>query len=58
MTSSQQIVTSVFFLIYGQFAVIWKLDFGRVAFKTNLLSYKTLKRTKKSLTQLSYYFFE
>ena len=52
------------FPIYGQFGAIWKPDSGRIVCKTyifinsNLLSYKTENRTKKSLTQLSYYCFE
>ena len=52
----------IIFPIYGQFAAIRKPDSGRMVYKTyifinnNVISYKTWKskRTKKSLTQLSY----
>ena len=57
---------NIIFPIYGQFAAIRKPDSGRMAYKTyvfinnNVISYKTWKskRTKKSLTQLSYRCFE
>ena len=56
----------IIFPIYGQFAAIRKPDSGRMVYKTyifinnNVISYKTWKskRTKKSLTQLSYRCFE
>ena len=53
-----------FFPIYGRFAAIRKLDSGRMIYKTyifinnNLYLTKREDRTEKSLTQLSYYFFE
>ena len=49
------------FPIYGQSGAIWKPDSGRIVCKiyifinSNLFSYKTENRTKKSLTQLSHY---
>ena len=49
----------VMFSIYGQFGAIRKPDSRRIVCKTyvfitsNLLSYKTEIRTKKSVTQLS-----
>ena len=55
---------SAIFLIYGQFGAIQKLDSGRIVCKTyifikvNLYLMKTENRTKKHLTQLSYYCFE
>ena len=60
MTSYRQILTSLYiFLIYGQFAAIRKPNSGNMICKTynfiksNLLSYKTLKRNKKtSITAL------
>ena len=51
----------VIFLMYGQFRAIWKLDSRcrvckiYVSVKNNLLSEN---RTKKSLTQLSHFWFE
>ena len=54
----------VIFPIYGQFGAIWKPDSGWIVCKTyvlinsNLLSYKTENRTKKSLAQLSHYCFK
>ena len=50
--------------IYTQSGPILKLDFGRMVCNTyvfinsNFLSHKTGNRTKKSLTQPSYYGFE
>ena len=58
----------VCFLIYGQFAAIWKLDSRRMVYKTyapiNISSIvtfyltETQNRTKKSQTLLLYYCFE
>ena len=52
------------FPIYGQFGAISKPHSGCISFKiyifinSNLLSYKTENRTKRSLTRLSYYCFK
>ena len=54
----------VIFLIYDQFGTIQKPDSGRIVCKTyifinnNHYLTKTENRTKKSLTQPSYYCFE
>ena len=54
----------IIFPVYGQLGAIRKPDSGRTVFKTyifinsNLLSYKTEVRTKKSQTQLPKYWFE
>ena len=54
----------VFLPIYGQFAAILKPDSGRMVYKTYILSIVTFcltkleNRSKKFLTQLSYYCFE
>ena len=51
MTSYRQIVTSLFFFIYGKFAAIRKPDSERMVCKVyifinnNLLSYKNWKKT-------------
>ena len=51
----------VIFPIYGQFRAIWKSDSRRIVCKTyifinsNLLSYKKVNITTKSVTQLSHY---
>ena len=47
-----------FFLIYGQFAATWKLEFLRMVYKNAfslIITFvlQNLKRTKKSQTQLS-----
>ena len=51
----------VIFPIYGQFEAIWKPDFGCMV-KTyifiNSNFTKTVNRTRKSLSQLSYYSFQ
>ena len=60
----QQIVTSFFSPLYGQFRVIRKPDSGCLVCKiyifinSSFLSYKNWKKTKKSVTQLSHYYFE
>ena len=54
----------VIFPVYDKFGTIRKPDYGCIVcknlifIKSNLLSYKSENRTKKSLTQLSYYRFE
>ena len=54
----------IIFPIYGQLGAIRKPDSGRIVFKnyifinSNLLSYKSEVRTKKSQTQLPNYWFE
>ena len=57
-------VVIVTFLIYGQFGVIQKPDSGRMIYKTyifmivNFYFTKTKNRTKKSVINYSYYYFE
>ena len=61
---SENYDVTVIFPVFGQFGAIPKLNFGHIVCKTynfinsNLLSYKTENRTKKSLMQPSQYCFE
>ena len=46
------------FPIYSQFGAFWKPDSGRIVCKTYIfINSNTENRTKKSLTQLSHYWF-